>query len=167
MPFNVSEVGGLAVAYSAADKTQIERALKQLDPHLFLDPEVEPNGPHGPFVYMTVKHWVGSNVRPVCVLEWRDWGGPRPLTMAIVDRVKRREGAGHGAVEAAVEANRRKQQQAVEAAGEEAAERARSYARVAQDGHSAVFHRPTTPEGLASRRRAQARRDRERRLGLR
>ena len=79
MPYAVSEVGGLAVAFNPTSQREISRALNQLDPGLFLDPEVDPVER---YVYMTVKHHLGSGVPPVTVLEWRDHTGPWPLSMA-------------------------------------------------------------------------------------
>lgn len=120
MSWSVSDVGGLAVAWSQADTKTIERELRKLDPRLFLDPEYEPYGPRGAYVYMTVKYHVGSEYPPGLVLEWRDSAGPKPLSLGIVEQVKRQEGAMGTAFRRAMEANERKRQKAAESVGEAA-----------------------------------------------
>lgn len=87
----VDEVGGLAVAFNPVDQRQLEAELRKLDPRLFLDFEVSPRGPHGPFVYPVVKEWIGDQHPPVPVLVWKTEDGPKPLTLAIVEQVKRQE----------------------------------------------------------------------------
>ena len=113
MSFSVSEVGGLAVAFNPADKREVQRALERLDKGLFLDQELEPIGPYGPYVYWVVKHWIGSGVAPVPVLEWRDDNGPWPLTMAIVEKVRRENRSWEEVFKHILEVNRAKQIAAV------------------------------------------------------
>lgn len=156
MSFSVAEFGGLAVAFSPVDRKVIERELSRLDKHLFLDPEVEPYGPRGPYVYMTVKHWVGSNHPPVAVLEWRDESGPRPLSMAIVEHVKRKEGAIDGAFAAALRANEEKKQRVVEEVGEYVYEIAMD-AKKAQGKSSANLPRSQSLRQARDRARARGR----------
>lgn len=117
--YSVADVGGLAVAFSSVDEATITRALRRLDDRLFLDPEVEPHGPYGPYVYMTVKYHHGSGTPPTCVVDWREPDGrPKPLSYALVDQVKRQEGAMARAVSDAIAANERKRQEAIRAVGE-------------------------------------------------
>jgi len=124
--YSVSEVGGMAVMFAPSSVDEISRALRRLDDRLFLDPEYEPLGPRGPYVYMTVKYHVGSEHTPGVVLEWRDHNGPKPLSMAIVEQVKRQEGAMATAYIEAMAANERKRQEAIRAVGDGAYEIGRS-----------------------------------------
>lgn len=115
MPFTFEEVGGIAVPYPTADERDVQRALTALDRGLFLDKEWEPNGPHGGYVYHVVKHRVGENlVLPVAGTEWRDEDGPKPLTMAIVDRVRRNENALEGFAQEARRNHQRQRQRIAE-----------------------------------------------------
>lgn len=115
MPFTFEEVGGIAVPYPTVDERQVQRALTSLDRGLFLDKEWEPNGPRGGYAYYVVKHRVAERlVLPVAGTEWRDESGPRPLTMAIVDRVKRNENALEGFAEQARQQHEKRQQQIAE-----------------------------------------------------
>ena len=116
MPFTLADHGVLTAAYMGADEKTIQAELTRLDPLLFLDPEVEP----GRFVYWTVKQHVGSGHPPVCVLEWRDRDKPWPLTHAIVEHVRRREGAIATAYVEAAAANELKRQKTIEKVGDEA-----------------------------------------------
>lgn len=85
----VERSDGLAVAYRETGQKQIERALKALDPDLFLNPDRDPETG---LVYWTVAQWMGTGHRPHRVLIWRDpYGNPLPLSMGIVDEVRRRE----------------------------------------------------------------------------
>jgi hypothetical protein len=85
------------VGWKAQDEGYIERELRNLDPNLFLDKEIDYRG--GP-VYYVVKHWIGSGHPPVVVLVWKDVDGrPKPLTHEIVEKVKRQEGAMDGLVD--------------------------------------------------------------------
>lgn len=116
--YSVSDVGGLAVVFNPADEKQITQALRRLDDRLFLDPEVEPLGP---YVYMTVKYHLGSGHPPSTVLEWRNPdGSPKPLSMGIVEQVKRQEGAMATAFHDAMIANELKRQKAIQDVGEAA-----------------------------------------------
>lgn len=118
MSFTVSEVGGLAVAFSPTDQKTIERELRRLDDRLFLDPEVETLGPHGPYVYMTVKYHLGSGQPPALVLDWRDGNRPKPLSFGLVEQVKRQEGRMATVFREAIEANERKRAEAVKTVGD-------------------------------------------------
>lgn len=90
----VEQVGGLAVAWNPTDQRTVQRELSRLSPTLFIDPELDPE--HG--VYWTVKD--NSSMPPLCVLVWRDGDGTaKPLTLGIVEQVKRQEGAMDGAVD--------------------------------------------------------------------
>lgn len=132
MSFSVSDVGGLAVAFNAADKREVQRALDRLDRDLFLDQELSPIGPYGPYVYWVVKHWIGSGHEPVPVLEWRDENGPWPLTMAIVERVRRTDEKWETIFDRMMKQNEAKKQEAINAVGEGSFEIAREGYRSAR-----------------------------------
>jgi hypothetical protein len=125
----------LAVCFNPTDEKTVARALRRLDDRLFLDPEVETHGPYGPYVYMTVKHHIGSGHPPICVLEWRDAHGPKPLSLALVEQVKRQEGRMATAVKEVIEANARKREEAIRAVGDG------SYDVVMEGGKSAAGKR--------------------------
>lgn len=118
MSYSVSHVGGLAVMWSRQDTRTVEAALRRLDDRLFLDPEYEPHGPHGPYVFMTVKYHLGSGRPPSMVCEWRDSYGPKPLSLGLVEQVKRQEGVMASAFREALAANERIRQDAVKAVGD-------------------------------------------------
>lgn len=106
--------------FSPADEKVVAAALRRLDPQLFLDPEYEPLGPHGPYVFMTVKYHLGSERPPSLVCEWRDQNGPKPLSLGLVEQVKRQEGVMATAFREAMDANRRKREQALRDVGDAA-----------------------------------------------
>lgn len=118
MPYSVSDVGGLAVAFNPSDQREVQRALDRLDRELFLDKELSPIGPRGPYVYYVVKHHIGSGVPPIAVLEWRDESGPWPLTMAIVEKVRRTDEPWEKKYKRILDANEKKRQEAINAVGE-------------------------------------------------
>lgn len=125
--WSVSDIGGLAVMFNPADEKTVTRALSRLDDRLFLDPEVETVGPNAPYVYLTVKYHLGSGHPPSTVLEWRNPDGtPKPLSLALVEQVKRQEGAMATAFSEAMIANELKRQKAIQDVGEGAYEIARS-----------------------------------------
>jgi hypothetical protein len=106
MSFVEAEVGPLTVVCHGCDPKTVQRELTVLDRGLFLDKEWEPNGPYGGYAFYLVKHRVGENlILPVAGTEWRDARGPWPLSLAIVERVKRNDGAMDGAVKWALEKN--------------------------------------------------------------
>ncbi len=154
MPFQVTELGGLAVAFSPTTTKQVERELARLDPGLFLDPELEPHGPRGPYVYLTVKHHIGHGHPPVPVLEWRDHRGPWPASMAIVEHVRRREGGLDRAFERAAAANEKKRADTIRTVGEQTYDVALD-ARKAAGKTSAVL--PRSQALRRSRDKARAR----------
>lgn len=154
MTYRINEIGGLAVAFSPTDQKSIQRELEQLDRHLFLDPEVETVGPGAPYVFMTVKHHIGSEYPPVLVLEWRDSNGPIPLSHAIVERVKRQEGGLDGLVQKIIAENKAKQDAVVKKVGDESYDVALD-AKKATGKTSAVL--PRSQALRMSRDRARAR----------
>jgi hypothetical protein len=156
MPFTFEEVGGIAIPYPTADERDIQRALSNLDPGLFLDKEWDPE--FG-YAYHVVKHRVGENlVLPVAGTEWRNEHGPKPLSMAIVDRVRRNENALEGAAEWAVSRNREIQQRARDDASERMDDVIRDFDRHGRTGNFAgPIHRS---------QRLRLARDRARRKGL-
>lgn len=110
MPLTFEEVGGIAIPFPTADERQVQAELRRLDPGLFLDKEWEPCGPRGGYAYHVVKHRVGENlVVPIGGTEWRDEHGPKPLSLAIVERVRRNENALEGAAKWAAERNQKLQ----------------------------------------------------------
>lgn len=153
--WSVSDVGGLAVMFSRADEETVTRALRRLDDRLFLDPEVETHGPHGPYVYMTVKYHLGSGHPPSTVLEWRDRDGPKPLSMGIVEQVKRQEGAMATAFHDAMAANEAKRRRTVEAVGEAAHDIAQAGARSATGARSVNLPRSVSLRQARDKRRAR------------
>lgn len=155
--YEVHDVGGLAVAYSPADEKSISLALRRLDPHLFLDKELEPIGPRGPYVYPVVKLWVGSEHPPIPVLEWRDRDGPWPLSMAIVDKVRHQEGSLDGAVKRVIAANERKRQSAIEETGASVEEIARGGYQSARGSRSVLLPRSQSLRQSRDRSRAKGR----------
>lgn len=153
--WSVSDVGGLAVMFDRADEETVTRALRRLDDRLFLDPEVEPLGPYGPFVYMTVKYHLGSGYPPSTVLEWRERDGPKPLSLGIVEQVKRQEGKMATAFRDAMAANERKRQKAAEDVGEAAHHIAQSGTKSATGVRSVNLPRSQSLRQARDRRRAR------------
>jgi hypothetical protein len=156
--YSVSDVGGLAVAFNRADEETVARALRRLDDRLFLDPEVEPHGPYGPYVYMTVKYHLGSGRPPSLVLEWRDSSGPKPLSLAVVEQVKRQEGAMATAFREVMAANERKRQQSIQATGDGAYDIARSGGKSAAGLRSVNLPRSQSLRMARDKRRARGER---------
>lgn len=156
----VEEVGGLAVAFNAADEKAVDRELKRLDPNLFLDRELEPRGPEGPYVYYVVKEWIGDQHPPVPVLPWRDRNGPKPLTLAIVEHVKRFEKRDEKLLERIHRANREHDERIAEESSEGYDAITRDFHRASRNGghFSGPVHRS---RGLyLARARARSRRRR-------
>lgn len=154
----VEQVGGLAVAFNQADVRTIERELRRLDPNLFLDYELEPRGPRGPFVYPIVKEWVGEQHAPIPVLVWKDRTGPRPLSLAIVEQVKRQEKRDERLVQRVTKANADAERQRENDRDEAYDEISRAFQRAARNGghFSGPVHRS---KALAvARRRARRKR---------
>ena len=154
MPFTVSEFGGLAAAYHTVTSEEVQRELQKLDRGLFLDPEIEFHGPYGKYLYWTVKHHIGSGQPPIPVLEWRDYNGPKPLTFAIVEAVKRREGGLEDAVRKVLAANEKKRQETEKQVGDDAYEVALD-ARKATGKTSAVLPRSQALRRSRDRQRAR------------
>lgn len=81
--------GALYVVESRSDRSDIERALRQIDRGLFLEKQVTLEGE---IVWCVVAEVFGDHP-PLTIFEWRDESG-RPiseLAMGIVDRVNRLE----------------------------------------------------------------------------
>lgn len=157
MPYAYSDFGGLAVAFSPADERTIDKALKQLDPSLFLDKEYEPIGPQGPFVFFCVKNWVGSGHPPIPVLDWRTESGPKPLSHALVEQVKRQEGRMAQALREAEKANQKKRQDAIDAVGEYTEEIARAGYRSARGTKSVNLPRSQSLRQARDKQRSRGR----------
>lgn len=113
----VVNLGSVAVVTQTADTKQINRALQQLDPHLFLDFEtVQPYG-----LIPLIREHIGSGVAPLEVFRWQNPDGtPRPLCMAMVDQFKRQAAtrSGDGVKQAAAANRDRKQRLHAEAQAE-------------------------------------------------
>lgn len=82
---------GLSVVYSS-DEAAIGAALKQLDPHLFLDKDRAPAGT----VHFVVREWdKNRSPMPVTILDWthdrKQTGHPIPLDFGIVQEVEERK----------------------------------------------------------------------------
>lgn len=101
-------VGSLALVTETADKRQLERELKKLDPHLFIDFEADPQ--YG--LIPLVKLWVGlSRPEGHIVVRWQEPDGrPKPLCWALVEQVKRQDGAAATSVQEAIAHNERLRQ---------------------------------------------------------
>lgn len=68
---------------------QIQNELNKLDRDLFLD---KLKHPLHDYVYYAVRYNIGSGAEPFTSVEWKDEHGPIPLSLSIVDFVKRNEG---------------------------------------------------------------------------
>lgn len=135
MPLTFEEVGGIAIPFPDADERTVQQELLKLDPGLFLDKEWEPWGPYGGYAYYVVKHRVGENlIVPIAGTEWRDAAGPKPLTLAIVERVKRNEGALEGAARWASEHNRARTQKLKDDASDRMDDVIREFEKAARNG---------------------------------
>lgn len=83
-------VGSLAVVTETADKKQLERELQKLDARLFIDFEADRE--HG--LIPLVRVHLGSGRSPHTVLRWQEPNGaPKPLCWALVEQIKRQDGA--------------------------------------------------------------------------
>lgn len=104
----VVNLGSIAVVTESADDKQINRALRQLDPHLFLDYEVVQ--PYG--LVPLIKEHLGSGIAPLEVFRWQNPdGSPKPLCMAMVDEFRRRAATRSAdAAKRAAEANRERKE---------------------------------------------------------
>jgi len=98
----VEQYGGFTLVSHGPEKDTIDKALKRLDPELFLDPEFSPTSG----VFWTVKYSRGDQY-PLLVTDWREAdGSPRELGWAIVDDLKRKEGLGWTVAAEVVRANK-------------------------------------------------------------
>lgn len=127
-------VGGLAVAFQDASAEAVDRALKQLDPNLFLAQDRCLTGPHGAYDYWRVLEHKGDRLAPFPVIDWRDRSGPRPLTMAIVEHVKRQEKRDEKLLERINEANAAREAAVDRDSDEQYDEITRSFERAARNG---------------------------------
>lgn len=66
----------------------VRRALKSVDPALYLDEEWSSLG----FPYWSVKHSIGEDTDPLTAVHWVAGGKPLPLSLSIVDKLRRQEG---------------------------------------------------------------------------
>lgn len=129
--FLVDQVGSLAVAFSPADRSSIERELRSLDQNLFLDFEW-----NGRFAYPVVMEWIGDRHSPpaIPILVWKDRDGPRPLSHAIVEQVKRLERKDGDLMRRIHEANLAFEARAREETDEQYDEVTASFDRAARNG---------------------------------
>lgn len=74
--------------YADELERRVQQELTRLDPDLFLDKLYSPFG----YIYYAVRNNIGSGEEPLTVIEWRDNYGPLPLSMGLVDQVRRQEG---------------------------------------------------------------------------
>lgn len=113
----VEQHGSLAVAWNTTDERAVNRELQRLSSTLFLDPECDPDVG----VYWTVKD--AKVTPPVCVLVWRaDNGEAMPLTLGIVEQVKRQHGQMDGAVREMIDRERQRRDREHAAAADRLAE---------------------------------------------
>lgn len=68
---------------------EIQRQLEYLDLNLFLDYDRHPV--YG-FLYHSVKQFVPGGLKPLTVVDWCVGSTPLPLSLDIVDQVRRQEG---------------------------------------------------------------------------
>ncbi len=80
----------------------VRRALKSVDPALYLEEEWS----HLGFPYWTIKQPVGEGFDPFVVVPWLHDGKPLPLSLNIVDKLRRQEGDIREAVAQAAANNR-------------------------------------------------------------
>jgi hypothetical protein len=101
--YRVERHGALAVVRSVAAPDEVQRALKRLDPALFVEQQIgfdqEP-------VWCVVCD-IGDAGPPVTIMEWRDPdGSPIPyVSLDLVDRVARMERDGARLTASAIEKN--------------------------------------------------------------
>lgn len=153
----LEQVGGLAVAFQDESAAVVERELKRLDPNLELVLGHSPTGPHGPYDYWRVIERLGDRITPFPVLDWRDRAGPRPLTLAIVEHVKRQEKRDEKLLERIHRGNRELEERAARDRDEAYDAITRDFDRAARNGgnFSGPVHRS---RGLQlSRARARSR----------
>jgi len=89
------------MAYADNMEREVQKELTRLDSSLFLDKLWSPFG----YVYYAVRNNIGSGQEPLTVLEWRDGYGPLPLSLGIVEQVKRQEGDIRSAISSAIANN--------------------------------------------------------------
>lgn len=106
---------------------RVDAELKKLDPDLFLDKEWDH---YRKCVYYTVKYNIGSGVEPFVSVDWRDEHGPIPLSLIVVDFVKRNEGDIREDLAKVKANNAAKKEQARQAALEGYEEAAREFAKL-------------------------------------
>lgn len=153
----VDDVGGLAVAFNVVDEQRIQAELDKLDRSLFLDKEIAPNGPRGAYVYYIVKEWLGDQAPPVPVVSWKDPDGPRPLTMALVEQVKRQEKRDEKLLERVHAANAELEQRAQDESDEHYDGIVRDFERAARSGGHFSGPVPRSRRLYLSRARGRAR----------
>lgn len=94
--YRTRDVGGLAVVEESVTKRQVDAELRKLSPpggYPIVFVELQLDLDQRPVWCACVQ--VAGDQEPLTVLEWRDErGDPIDLTLGIVDRIKRMEGAG-------------------------------------------------------------------------
>lgn len=109
----IEDHGSLAVAFNPADERAVQRELQKLDTGLWLDKELDPQWG----VYYLVRDKDGGNV--VCCVWREDNGKPKPLTLGIIEELKRQRGSLDGFIDRAVEAERKRRERERERSAEE------------------------------------------------
>ena len=155
----VEEVGGISVAFKDASAATVERELKRLDPNLELVLERSPTGPYGGYDYWRVVERLGDKLAPFPVLDWRDRTGPRPLTLAIVEQVRRQEKRDEKLIERINASNLRHDEQAALDSDANYEDSVREFERAARNGghFSGPIHRSRQLQMTRSRMRSQGR----------
>lgn len=87
---HTTDMGSLAIVTETADRRHLDRELKKLDPRLFIDFEADQQYGLVPLVRLHL----GSGSPPHTILRWQEPDGtPKPLCWALVEQVKRQDGA--------------------------------------------------------------------------
>lgn len=94
--------GSLAIVTETQDKKTIERELQKLDRNLFIDFEADTQ--YG--LIPLVRERISGPPYAHTVLRWQESDGrPKPICWAMVEQVKRQEGAAATSVQTAITAN--------------------------------------------------------------
>ncbi len=157
-------LGALAVIEDVKDRDWITRMLRQIDPNLFVELQLTPNGER---VWCVVED-VGGDAPPITVYEHRD-GDRKPLpfpTESMVETFRRRANEGltiADRIEIADRRNAELVEQRTARSHEAYEDIADDFRRLEKGGY--VLPRRKTAAGAAARE--NRRRDLERAMGLR
>jgi hypothetical protein len=82
-------------------KRLVKRALRSVDPSLYLDEEWSSLG----FPYWVIKFPIGEGMEPFTPVHWTHNGTPLPLSLSIVDKLRHQEGDVTEAIQQATASN--------------------------------------------------------------